>query len=155
MEDASPSKHTGEHRESDQGLEACIRHLEQQVAEKESLAADATQKLERIEKLLAKMGVTVEDLEKGFIEVKLMGDRIVSDVAMRYPKEQRRIIAALQGKQGGEIEEIAKRFNMPLSEIEALYADFVGALGAEFKDRARRGITSEQLVIQGYLPLEP
>jgi hypothetical protein len=62
-------------------MEALIKQLENTPTQESVAASDVAEKLARIEAILAKNGVTLEDLENGVVEVRLIGSRLIADVA--------------------------------------------------------------------------
>jgi hypothetical protein len=145
IEETLPDKPTADAQAIISKLQARIAELEASPTKESIAASDAAEKLARIEEMLAKKGVTMEDLQKGVVDVRLIGSRLIADVAKDLPDTSRQIIALTQCNRGGTFADIAKKFSITEAEVDKIYEDFRAKLYDATLERIARGIEPDQL----------
>lgn len=122
-----------------------------QTATKEAiLQSDYAERIKPLEEKLAKMGVSIDDILGGQVELRLMGAQIIKDVAADLDEKKRAVIRHIQSTKGATApEKISQRFSMPLREVRALYNDYREKLKAELMRRFESGINLDELETAG------
>lgn len=122
-----------------------------ETATKETiLQSDYAERIKPLEEKLAKMGVSIDDILGGQVELRLMGAKIIRDVAADLDEKRRRVIAYIQNTRGGTSpEKISQKFSMPLREVRALYSEYREKLKAELVRRFESGINFDELETGG------
>lgn len=93
--------------------------------------ADADERYERVEKRLRELGVRIEDLMSEQVEVRLMGAKIVGDIAANFDATERKVIALSLGKRGGNIADIAERMEVSADEVKRILKEYQDAMKAD------------------------
>ena len=126
-----------------------IARLEAQRTKEDLLQLDYDLRVKKIEAALAKMGVTLDDIFHGEINLSLVGSAIVKNALGHFAGRDRAILRDLQGKHGGNIAEIAKRHNVSRQAVTELQKKAEAELREKFLEKARRGITDKELESEG------
>lgn len=114
------------------------------------LDADYNERIRPLQEKLAKMGVSIDDILGGQIELRLMGAQIVKDVAAGLDEQERRIISFIQRTRGGTSpEKISQQLSIPLRDVRRVYGEYRERLKAELTRRFQSGINIQDLETGG------
>ena len=98
-----------------------------QIATKEAIMdSDYDERIKPLEEKLARMGVTIDDILTGQIELRLMGAKMLRQEVEQLSAIEQRIIKELQMARGTmSLERLSQRLSIPLRDVKRVYTDFV------------------------------
>ena len=103
-------------------------------AEKQKILDKDAIRIQRIEKELARMGVTFDDIFRGEVELTLKGSKITSNITEGYSEKQKAAFALIQ--EGNlSFKQIGKQLGMNASEVEQVYDAFVEEFNRRHRDK--------------------
>ena len=112
--------------------------------------ADADERYERIEKRLRELGVRIEDLMSEQVEVRLMGAKIVGDIAAGFNATEKNVIALSLGKRGGNISDIAERMEVSTDEVKRILQEYQDAMKADLMKKFKlKAMGLDNLLVGG------
>lgn len=125
--------------------------MQRQTQSKESiLDADNNGRVKKILDKLAKTGVTEDDLLGDQIELRLMGAKIIKDVAADYSDKEKATLRLLQQSLGKlPMRVVADRVGLPLRQVMAINDRFREQMKKELADRFERGVNLDELELSG------
>jgi hypothetical protein len=131
-------------------MELRIAQLESTPTKEAILGDFVSKREEAINKRLAEMGLTIEDLLTGPIELRLIGSKIIGQVAGQFTAHETQVIALFQAQHGLTKETIAEMTKMSVAQVLDIYQRFDAALDAELEAKfANPNITIESLELEG------
>ena len=143
--------------EKSQKQHAEIAKLEKQLAETQQIGTreqviqqDLDERYQRVQQRLRELGVTVEDLMGGSVEVRLLGAKVISEVADAFNPEERQIIALSQNKTGGNRADIARRMGVSAATVQDVQQRYYDALKADLTKKFKlKGMGMKDLMLAG------
>lgn len=112
-------------------LEKQLREARETATQEDVLKKDQDERYERVQKRLRELGVRIEDLMGGTVEVRLLGAKVIGEVAQGFTQQEREIVNLSQAKKGGDIAEIAKRMDVSAETVRDVMQRYQDALKAD------------------------
>jgi hypothetical protein len=116
------------------------------AAAKEKILREDQKRIERVKKALEKMGVTMEDLFSGAVEVRLKSARLIRQQMAPLRKEEQDVIKAVQ--QGRSLGTAARQAKMTEKQAQDAYQAFRDQMKAKLMQMVANGATVETLLAQ-------
>lgn len=143
--------------EKSQKQHAEIANLQKQLTEtnrmgtqEQVIQQDLDERYDRVQARLRELGVTVEDLMGGSVEVRLLGAKVIADVADAFSPEERQIIALSQNKVGGNMADIARRLGISVANVKDVQRRYYDALKADLTKKFKpKGMKMKDLMLAG------
>lgn len=118
------------------------------AAGRQALLDADQQRVSRIEGELKKMGVTLDDIFRGEIQLRLKGHKIIDNTAGElFDGARQRALKLLQGG-ARSFADVASAVGLKEGDVKAAYNQMREALRAKLRDKVRRGATAENLDMQ-------
>lgn len=118
------------------------------IEQRKALLAGDASNLERMEKALGRLGVTMDDIFSGQAEVRLKGAQIVQTAIKGLSQREQR--AAQMIREGMNPTEIAKATNLTAGDMLKVRDKVRADLAAKFEARVRKGFTADNLDAKGF-----
>ena len=116
---------------------------EQQAAKEQEIEKQTVDQIKRIEKELAKMGVTIDEVLNGEAFLSLSQNRIIRNITDKMDNASRLAVKLMQ--QGNGFDAIRRKTGLPDSKIEKIRADLYKKLEEKIRAKVEAGMTLEDM----------
>jgi hypothetical protein len=116
---------------------------EQQAAKEQEIEKQTVDQIKRIEKELAKMGVTIDEVLNGEAFLSLSQNRIIRNITDKMDNASRLAVKLMQ--QGNGFDAIRRKTGLPDAKIEKIRADLYKKLEEKIRAKVEAGMTLEDM----------
>ena len=113
--------------------------------EKQKILDKDAIRIQKIEKELARMGVTFDDIFRGEVELTLKGSKIKTNITEGYSAKQKMVIKLFSS--GKTLKQIAKMVELTVSEVKQVRNAFKEEFVRRHSDKVRQGVKAEDLSV--------
>ena len=109
-----------------------------------AIAAAADRRVSEIEKALAAMGVSFDDILKGEVEISLIKSRVVENTLKGFSAKEQEALRMIQ-KIGPEYAKIATAMGFSVSQVKGLHMAAIESIRRRHFEKVKKGLTVEDL----------
>jgi hypothetical protein len=121
-----------------------IEAIENPKAKADAVAAAADRRVAEIEKALAAMGVSFDDILKGEVEISLIKSRVVENTLKGFNAKEQEALRMIQ-KIGPEYAKIATAMGFSVSQVKGLHMAAIESIRRRHFEKVKKGLTVEDL----------